>query len=58
MRFSINEKGELAGESFSDGNGFKVMQATGFNSRSCKFKPYLVNDKPSYYYIDFTFAAP
>jgi len=58
LRISVNEKGERTGESFSDENGFKAMGATGLGSKDCKFKPYLVNGQPIYYFLDFTFTAP
>ena len=58
VRYSVNEKGKLTGESFSDNNGFKVMYSTGLSAKSCHFLPYLVNGQPSYYFIDFVFTAP
>jgi hypothetical protein len=58
IRLSIDETGKRAGASFSGLDGFKVMQALGLNEKTCQFKPYLVDGKPSYYFLDFNFTAP
>lgn len=53
IRLSVNEQGKLTGESFQ---GPDVE--TGLDTSECRFKPYLVNGKASYYYIDLVFTAP
>lgn len=58
IRVSINEEGKDAGESFPGGIPWKAIQSTHFNSTICHYKPYLVNGKPTYYFIDFEFTAP
>jgi hypothetical protein len=57
IRLSINETGKRTGVSFSTADGFKVMQSLGIE-KSCQFKPYLVDGKPSYYFLDFEYTAP
>lgn len=58
IRVSVNENGKNTGESFPPGIDWSVIQKTGLNTGGCKFKPYLVDGKPTYYFIDFVFTAP
>jgi hypothetical protein len=58
IRVSVNEKGKNTGESFPPGIPWDVIRKTGLNTGNCRFKPYLVNGQPIYYFIDFAFTAP
>ncbi len=58
IRVSVNEKGKNTGESFPPGIPWSVISKTGLDTGNCRFKPYLVNGNPTYYFIDFTFTAP
>jgi hypothetical protein len=58
IRVSVDEEGKDTGESYPGGIPWKAIQSTGFNSRSCNYKPYMENGKPTYHYIDFVFPAP
>jgi len=58
VRLSVNEQGKLTGESFKGPDAFSVFGQSGLHTRECIFKPYLVDGRPSYYFIDLTFTAP
>ena len=54
----VNEEGKLTGESFPPGIPWEVIQKTGLHTGDCKFKPYIVNGKATYYGVEFVFTAP
>jgi hypothetical protein len=56
----VNEEGKLTGESYHLPNGvsWDVVQKTGLRLHDCRFKPYAVNGKPTYYAVEFVFTAP
>ncbi len=54
----VNEQGKLTGESFPPGIPWEVIQKAGLHTGDCKFKPYLVNGKATYYGVEFVFTAP
>jgi len=54
----VNEEGKLTGESYPAGVSWEVIQKAGLQTRDCKFKPYVVNGKPTYYAVEFWFTAP
>jgi hypothetical protein len=58
IRVSVNEQAKDTGESSPGGVPWKAIQSANLNSVSCHYKPYLVNGKPTYYFIDFEFTAP
>jgi hypothetical protein len=58
IRLSVSEQGKLAGESFQGPDAFNVMGKVGLNPRACVFKPYMVDGKATYYYIDLVYTAP
>jgi hypothetical protein len=58
IRVSVDERGKDTGESFPGGVQWNAIQSTGFNAVSCRYKPYLLNGKPTCYFIDFEFTAP
>jgi hypothetical protein len=58
IRASVNEDGKLTGESFLNGASLETMQRAGFSLDQCHFKPWAVNGKATYYFVDFVFAAP
>ena len=58
IRVSVNEKGEDTGEIFPSNIPWNVIQMAQLKPMDCKFKPYIVDGKPSYHHIDFTFTAP
>lgn len=58
IRASVNEEGKLQGESFPGGVAWDVIQNTGLDLNDCRFKPWIVNGQPTYYFIDFVFTAP
>jgi hypothetical protein len=58
IRVSVDETGKDAGESYPAVPSWKAVQSTGFNSRSCHYKPDIVDGKATYYFIDFVFTAP
>ena len=53
---SVNEKGEEVGAAFPPVS-MQVIEATHMNSRSCIFKPYLVNGKPVFYHLTLSFSS-
>jgi hypothetical protein len=57
IRVSVNEEGKDTGVSFPN-VPWNAVQSAGFNDVSCQYKPYLVDGKPTYYFIDFEFRAP
>jgi hypothetical protein len=58
IHVSIDETGKDAGESFPGGIPWKAIQSANFESTNCHYKQYLINGKPTYYFIDFEFRAP
>jgi hypothetical protein len=58
IRLSIDETGKRAGANFSGLSGLKVMQALGLDGKTCEFKTYLVDGKPTYYFLNFEYTAP
>ena len=58
IRASVNEVGKLTGESYPQGVAWDVVQKAGLHLPDCTFHPYLVEGKPTYYFIDFVFTAP
>jgi len=54
----VNEEGKLTGESYPPGVAWDVVQKADLNTMGCKFKPYIVNGKPTYYAVEFWFTAP
>jgi hypothetical protein len=54
----VNEQGKLTGESFPPGIPWEVIQKAGLHTIDCKFKPYIVNGRATYYGVDFLFTAP
>ncbi len=53
IRVSVDETGKLAGETYLDANTPNAPHQSslpGLSLRACKFAPYLVNGKPSYYH--------
>jgi hypothetical protein len=54
----VNEQGKLTGESFPPGIPWEVIQKAGLHTIDCKFKPYIVNGKATYYGVEFLFTAP
>jgi hypothetical protein len=54
----VNEAGKLTGESYPPGIAWDVIQKARLNTMACKFKPYIVNGKPTYYAVEFWFTAP
>lgn len=58
IRVSVNEKAELTGEIFPQNVPWEAVQRAGLNTRSCHFKPYLVDGVAWYHHIDFRFTAP
>jgi TonB family protein len=58
IRVSVNEAGKITGEGFPQGIPSAAIQKAGLQTMNCRFKPYLVNGKATYYHIDFVFTAP
>jgi len=58
IRVGVNEQGKLTGESFPPGIAWDVIQKAGLRTSSCRFKPYVVNGKATYYAVEFVFTAP
>jgi len=54
----VNEEGKLTGESFPPAIPWEVIQKAGLHTGDCKFKPYFVNGKATYYGVEFVFTAP
>lgn len=54
----VNEEGKLTGETYPAGITWDVIQKAGLRTMDCKFKPYIVNGKPTYYSVEFWFSAP
>lgn len=58
IRASVNEQGKLTGENYPGGVSWDVIQKAGFSTVNCRFKPWIVDGKPTYYFVDFVFTAP
>jgi hypothetical protein len=58
IKISINEELKDTGIGFPDGIPWEVIQKAKLDERNCRFMPYLVNGKPSYYVIEFAFTSP
>ncbi|HEV2463860.1 MAG TPA: hypothetical protein VGT04_08650 [Acidobacteriaceae bacterium] len=58
IRVSIDETGKDAGESFPGGIPWNAVQSAHLESIRCHYKQYMVNGKPTYYFIDFEFREP
>ena len=43
---------------YPPGIAWDVIQKARLNTMACKFKPYIVNGKPTYYAVEFWFTAP
>ena len=56
----VNEEGKLTGESYRLPSGvpWEIVQKTGLRTHDCRFKPYVVNGKATYYAVEFVFTAP
>jgi hypothetical protein len=54
----VNEGGKLTGQSYPRGIEWSFIQKAGLRATECKFKPYIVNGKPTYYAVEFWFTAP
>ncbi|MGA7243455.1 MAG: hypothetical protein WBX19_09745, partial [Terracidiphilus sp.] len=54
----VNEEGKLTGESYPPGIAWDVIQKAGLHTIDCRFKPYVVHGKPTYYAVEFWFTAP
>jgi hypothetical protein len=58
IRASVNEQGKLTGETYPGGVPWEVVQKTDLHLPQCRFSPWMVDGKPTYYFIDFVFTAP
>ncbi|HEY6448424.1 MAG TPA: hypothetical protein VIY53_18340 [Acidobacteriaceae bacterium] len=58
IRASVNEQGKFTGETYPGGMSVEVVQKAGLDLHNCRFSPWLVDGKPTYYFIDFVFTAP
>jgi hypothetical protein len=58
IRVGVNEQGKLTGESFPPNVPWNVIQKAELHTIDCRFKPYMVNGKPTYYAVEFVFTAP
>jgi len=58
IRIGVNEKGEQTGITFPPDVPWSVIQAAHISLRSCRFKPYVVNGRTTYYGIEYTYSAP
>jgi hypothetical protein len=54
----VNEHGKLTGESFPPNIPWDVVQKAGLRTMDCKFKPFVMDGKATYYAVDFVFTAP
>lgn len=58
IHLSIDQTGKVAGVNFPGINAWTAFQHTGLSAKECRFKPYLEDGKPTYYFMDLDFTAP
>ena len=58
IRVGVNEQGKLTGESYPPNVPWEAVQKAELNTMNCRFKPYIVNGKATYYAVEFVFTAP
>jgi hypothetical protein len=58
IRVAVDEQGKETSKSYPPNIDGNVIFKTGFEKVRCNYKPYLVNGRPTYYFIDFAFTAP
>jgi hypothetical protein len=58
IRVGVNEEGKLTGETYPPNIAWDVVQKAGLRTLDCRFKPYVVSGKPTYYAVEFVFTAP
>lgn len=58
IRVGVNEQGKLTGESYPPNVPWNVVQKAELHTMNCRFKPYVVNGKATYYAVEFIFTAP
>ena len=58
IRVSVNEDGKNTGESFPQDIPWDVITKAKLHTFNCRFKPLIVDGKPTYYFVDFEFRSP